>query len=408
MNLFFSFLIWLILLKAASTFSDGLGVVGVIVAGIAFLIYFIRSTNARKAALRVTSINQEIPEELFAQKQLYGQEPFFVNAELAEALARTEAKAVTQKKFKTMLGWIVITPAVLALPFLAIRLDLLSFVLWCTAFALPVLVAQIRRSQLNQQFSRHSEQLRQERNSWLAAHPRPAQSRELIARYYPNSLEAETACILVELAEIDFLVYPQDSLSIVAGDRFFRLQEQLKIWKVNVLPATFGEATQVFSKRLYPCRDRVPAGLSPETQVESPPLSRELTHVHEEMQKGNCKVLDEKLFLREIKERPEMSDTLFCSYWSNPKKADIALRIRRLAIEQMGRDSTMMCYPNDPMPLMIFIADDSMESIEFLLAMEEEFTISVPDAEAEKIASLTFAEMVEMVYRKQRGHSEKN
>ena len=255
--------------------------------------------------------------------------------------------------------------------------------------------------------------LAEARDAWLAVHPRPAQewsagaNADYFCRHYSSSIEAEAACILVELAGIGFVVYPQDSLRLAAGNRYAQLMDDLDSIGVVDIPAEFGGAVQALVRRLHCCFPKIPEGLSPESKEEPPPLSAPLERVREEMRKNHWDVLDEDLFREEIRQRPEMSERLFCSYWPSAEEADIALRIRRLAIAHMERDVTMMCYPNDPMPLLLYVVDDSMDSVEFLLAVEQEFLISIPDAEAEKIFSMSFAEMVDFIRKKWREPVEK-
>lgn len=103
-----------------------------------------------------------------------------------------------------------------------------------------------------------------------------------------------------------------------------------------------------------------------------------------------------------------MSVRLFCSYWPTREQAVIALAIRELAIQNMDRPATMMCYPNDPAPLLLYVDLDSLESAEFFLGMEEKFHIRITDAEAEELFSRSFAEIVEYVQRKQTEPMEKS
>lgn len=63
----------------------------------------------------------------------------------------------------------------------------------------------------------------------------------------------------------------------------------------------------------------------------------------------------------------------------------------------------MLPYPNDPLPLLTYIVDDSLETVEFLLAVEEVFQISIPDDAVAKMPAWSFAELVAFIREKQRG-----
>ncbi len=86
--------------------------------------------------------------------------------------------------------------------------------------------------------------------------------------------------------------------------------------------------------------------------------------------------------------RPLYSPELFYSYWPTRREAEIAWTIRRLIIEQMDRPKNMMVYPNDPMSLLDFWDGDSLEDVEFIVALEEHFEIKIPDSDAEKLFTI--------------------
>jgi acyl carrier protein len=64
---------------------------------------------------------------------------------------------------------------------------------------------------------------------------------------------------------------------------------------------------------------------------------------------------------------------------------DIATRVNKIIVEQLGVDN------NEVKPSAHFINDlgaDSLDTVELVMALEEEFGIEIPDAAAEKIMSV--------------------
>jgi acyl carrier protein len=65
--------------------------------------------------------------------------------------------------------------------------------------------------------------------------------------------------------------------------------------------------------------------------------------------------------------------------------ADIETRVKEIIVEQLGVD------PAEVVPSASFINDlgaDSLDTVELVMAFEEEFGIEIPDEEAEKIQSV--------------------
>ena len=65
--------------------------------------------------------------------------------------------------------------------------------------------------------------------------------------------------------------------------------------------------------------------------------------------------------------------------------ADIEAKVKEIIVEQLGVD------PREVVPGASFINDlgaDSLDTVELVMAFEEEFGIEIPDEEAEKILSV--------------------
>ena len=68
--------------------------------------------------------------------------------------------------------------------------------------------------------------------------------------------------------------------------------------------------------------------------------------------------------------------------------SDIEAKVRRIVSEQMGVEESTL--KNE----MAFVADlgaDSLDTVEIIMALEEEFGIEIDDAEAEKIETIQSA-----------------
>lgn len=65
--------------------------------------------------------------------------------------------------------------------------------------------------------------------------------------------------------------------------------------------------------------------------------------------------------------------------------ADFETRVKEIIVEQLGVD------PSEVTPQASFINDlgaDSLDTVELVMALEEEFGIEIPDEDAEKIQSV--------------------
>jgi acyl carrier protein len=65
--------------------------------------------------------------------------------------------------------------------------------------------------------------------------------------------------------------------------------------------------------------------------------------------------------------------------------SSIAERVKRIIIEQLG------VKPEEITPTASFVDDlgaDSLDTVELVMALEEEFEIEIPDEEAEKITTI--------------------
>ena len=107
--------------------------------------------------------------------------------------------------------------------------------------------------------------------------------------------------------------------------------------------------------------------------------------------------------------RPTLDRERFASYWETPQEAAIAWEIRQILIDTMDRPEEMMVFPDDPMALLDFWRNDSLEDVEFIIALEKHFKISIPDAEAEKLfLTFTMREAVRFIQRKNEGEPQAN
>ncbi len=68
--------------------------------------------------------------------------------------------------------------------------------------------------------------------------------------------------------------------------------------------------------------------------------------------------------------------------------ADVESRVKEIIVEQLGVD------PAEVVPQASFVNDlgaDSLDTVELVMAFEEEFGLEIPDDEAEKIQSVGHA-----------------
>ena len=77
------------------------------------------------------------------------------------------------------------------------------------------------------------------------------------------------------------------------------------------------------------------------------------------------------------------------------------MAIRDTAAEVTCNGYSMMCYPDDPIALLVNDEFDSMADVEFILTLELRFSIQIPDGDAEKFLNGTLAELVTEIRRRQ-------
>lgn len=224
-------------------------------------------------------------------------------------------------------------------------------------------------------------------------------------RCFGSESEARTACEFACRADFHFLTLPQDSLLLTAGKNGFRqyaeLCETLDFDPIDFHP-TIGEAVLLLNnhRRIAERRTPAPEELSPVEFRPPPPSSdavrklRERFHADETPNEG-------EVFEEESARRPLFSETLFCSYWPSLEEAVIAMAVRDTAAEVTGRGYSMMCYPEDPVALLVNGDFDSMEDVDFILTLEQRFSIQIPDGDAAKLLNGTLAELAAEIHRRQ-------
>lgn len=224
-------------------------------------------------------------------------------------------------------------------------------------------------------------------------------------RCFGSESEARTACEFACRADFHFLTLPQDSLLLTAGKNGFRqyaeLCETLDFDPIDFHP-TIGEAVLLLNnhRRIAERRTPAPEELSPVEFRPPPPSSdavrklRERFHADETPNEG-------EVFEEESARRPLFSETLFCSYWPSLEEAVIAMAVRDTAAEVTGRGYSMMCYPEDPVTLLVNGDFDSMEDVDFILTLEQRFSIRIPDGDAAKLLNGTLAELAAEIHRRQ-------
>ena len=62
--------------------------------------------------------------------------------------------------------------------------------------------------------------------------------------------------------------------------------------------------------------------------------------------------------------------------------SDIAERVKKIVVEHLGVDATKV---NDGASFIDDLGADSLDTVELVMALEEEFGIEIPDEDAEKI-----------------------
>ena len=224
-------------------------------------------------------------------------------------------------------------------------------------------------------------------------------------RCFGSESEARTACEFACRADFHFLTLPQDSLLLTAGKNGFRqyaeLCETLDFDPIDFHP-TIGEAVLLLHnhRRITERRTPVPGELPPAESRPAPPLSNGVRKLRDLSRAGKNPDVQE-IFEEESARRPLFSETLFCSYWPSLEEAVIAMAVRDTAAEVTGRGYSMMCYPDDPVTLLVNGEFDSMDDVEFILTLEQRFSIQIPDDDAAKLLNGTLAELAAEIHRRQ-------
>jgi acyl carrier protein len=92
--------------------------------------------------------------------------------------------------------------------------------------------------------------------------------------------------------------------------------------------------------------------------------------------------------------REALTEAQFGERFFSAELAPIAARLRSVAAEELGKDLSQL-HPDDRLGLVFFASSDSLDSVELLMAVEEEFGIELDDAAVTKIE--TFRELVTVV-----------
>ncbi|MFC1520787.1 acyl carrier protein [Elusimicrobiota bacterium] len=64
---------------------------------------------------------------------------------------------------------------------------------------------------------------------------------------------------------------------------------------------------------------------------------------------------------------------------------DIEVRVKKIIVEQLGVDASEV---NPPAHFVNDLGADSLDTVELVMALEEEFNAEIPDEEAEKIQTV--------------------
>jgi acyl carrier protein len=93
--------------------------------------------------------------------------------------------------------------------------------------------------------------------------------------------------------------------------------------------------------------------------------------------------------------RPAFDEREFGRHYFPPDRAEIATRLRRILANHVGIDISRMS-PTDRFIEDLWMDDfDSMATVDFVIAIEKEFDIQIPDSAAEKL--ITFQSVVDYV-----------
>lgn len=101
--------------------------------------------------------------------------------------------------------------------------------------------------------------------------------------------------------------------------------------------------------------------------------------------------------------RPTLTPETFSQYWPTKREAEIAWYILRIAREQFNRPPWPLLYPDDPSPLIANWNLDSLDSEEFIMALEEYFKIVISEADYDTFfrGAHTLRDMVHCIIEKQ-------
>ena len=93
--------------------------------------------------------------------------------------------------------------------------------------------------------------------------------------------------------------------------------------------------------------------------------------------------------------RPVLNENEFATRYFPPDRAEIAIKLRKILANHIGIDLSRM-KPTDRFVEDFRMEDmDSMSTVEYVIAIENEFGIEIPDSAAEKMA--TFQSVVDYV-----------
>ncbi len=264
-----------------------------------------------------------------------------------------------------------------------------------------------------------SEAIAGKREAFLAAHPRPPlrldepQCRNRFIQFYRHPPAAAVALELAMLFKADFFFYPQDEWLLLCPDplRFHRQIERHFSFPPSVRDRKVYEIVNRLAQALqhHPCRRErksAPFQLDNDLVIQPvrlcpPPLLPDLAAAWQAFRQPGFQAPDEKILQAAIAQRPPLSRQLFVSYWPDRKRAAIALQIRELAVEYRERPATMMCYPNDPVPLLTYQEYETIDGEEFLEALEKSFSLTFPEKDLDGLfRHATFAELVEYIHQR--------
>lgn len=283
----------------------------------------------------------------------------------------------------------------------------------------PACACEIIARMQKESFQKACHAMERRRDALLLENLRPylwigdTRSQSRICRLFETEKEARIAWGICCLAELDFMIYPQDFFPLICGSRYPQVKERLeKIFQMTVRPVTFGKLVrEVAARQNRPFPKSAKDVFHPVGTASAPPLSARLARAYDPRHGSwgiNALISEE-----EMNARPEFSEARFCSYWRTRAEAAAALSVRGLLVEAEWWDADAMCYPNDPM-LLFFCRIDSMDDVEFVMEIEEHFGISIPDGECEILSRATFGDFVAYLLDQQKqqashaGKEEKN